>query len=98
MDLATDDPRAAALAPHLVVVRAAPDAAEWTDPQTGTTCRLDVGGDYVVLRRVGERLLPVVAGAVMGADAALMVREPEALRTRRAVALAVVGVQGARPS
>ena len=65
MDLTTDDDRAWALAPHLVLVRASPGSIEWMNPETGTTCQLDSQGDYVVLRKVGDRIMPVVAGQIL---------------------------------
>jgi hypothetical protein len=99
MDLSTDDHRAWALAPHLVLVdeATADEGGEtvWLNPETGTTCHLEASGEYVVMRRRGERYAPVVAGRVPPEDADTVLADPEAVRARRAVAHAIVAVDGA---
>jgi hypothetical protein len=101
VDLTTDDDRAWALAPHLVLVGASAGSMEWMNPETGTTCKLDSHGDYVVLRKVGDRILPVVAGQILRDAAASLFEEPESVRARRAAAHAIVavdeGVRGQGP-
>ncbi|QIG41932.1 hypothetical protein G5V58_03285 [Nocardioides anomalus] len=92
MDVGTTDQRAWSLAPHLVVVRATGDAAEWLSPDSGTTCRLEAVGEYVVLRRVGTRVTPVVAGTVLPDEAAVLLTDPDAVSARRAAAHAIVAV------
>ncbi len=92
MDLKTDDHRAWALAPHLVLVGASAGCVEWMNPETGTTCQLDADGDYVILRRVGERILPVVGGQILRDAAASLFEDPESMRARRAAAHAIVAV------
>jgi hypothetical protein len=62
------------------------------NPETGTTCQLDPNGDYVVLRRVGDRIAPVVAGQVLPDEAAGLFEDPESVRARRAAAHAIVAV------
>ena len=97
MDLSTDDHRAWTLAPHLVVVGASDSWVQWMNPETGTTCRLDQGGDYVVLSRVHDRVVPVVAGQILYDEASSLFGDPDALQARRAAAHAIVAVdQGAR--
>ena len=91
MDLATDDQRAWHLAPHLVLLDRESDLA-WLNPETGTTCVLEPDGDYVVLRRNGERYAPVVAGQLASADAHTLRSDPDGVLTRRAVAHAIVAV------
>ena len=44
MDLTTDDHRAWALAPHLVLVGAAAGSIEWMNPETGTACPARLAG------------------------------------------------------
>jgi hypothetical protein len=92
VDLTTDDSRAWALAPHLVLVGASVGSIEWMNPETGTTCRLDSQGDYVVLRKVGDRMIPVAAGQIPRDAAASLFDEPESVRARRAAAHAIVAV------
>jgi hypothetical protein len=92
MDARTEDQRAWALAPHLVVMTVGDDAVSWLNPGTGTTCQLDAEGDYVVLRRVADRVAPVVAGTIPLADAASLVGDPDAVGARRAAAHAIVAV------
>jgi hypothetical protein len=92
VDVGTSDHRAWALAPDLVLVRSGADEAEWLSPGTGTTCRLDAHGEYVVLRRVGSRVLPVVAGTVRLDEAAGVLRDPDSVPSRRAAAHAIVAV------
>ena len=92
MDLRTDDRRAWALAPHLVLIGASTGSVEWMNPETGTTCQLDSQGDYVVLRKVGDRILPVVAGQILRDAAASLFEDPESVRARRAAAHAIVAV------
>ncbi len=92
MDLTTNDQRAWALAPHLVLVGSSAGSVEWMNPETGTTCRLDPQGEYVVLRRVGDRIMPVVAGQILHDEAASLFEEPESVRARRAAAHAIVAV------
>ena len=97
MDLTTDDQRAWALAPHLVLVGATAGSIEWMNPETGTTCQLDSQGDFVVLRKVGDRIMPVVAGQILRDAAASVFEDPESVRSRRAAAHAIVAVdQGVR--
>lgn len=91
MDLATDDQRAWALAPSLVLVRA-DGVLAWTNPATGTTCRLDPDGEYAVLRRSGERTVPVVAGQVRVEDAERIAAAPDEEPARRAAAQAILAV------
>jgi hypothetical protein len=62
------------------------------NPETGTTCQLDPNGDYVVLRRVGDRITPVVAGQVLPDEAAGLLEDPESVSARRAAAHAIVAV------
>ncbi len=95
MDVTTADQRAWTLAPHLVVVGAGPGSVEWMNPETGTTCQLEPGGDYVVLRRVGERITPVVAGQILLDEAASVFVDPESVTSRRAAAHAIVAVDEA---
>jgi len=92
VDLTTDDERAWALAPHLVLVGVSPRSIEWMNPETGTTCQLDAQGDYVVLRKVGDRIMPVVAGQILSDAAASLFEDPESVRARRAAAHAIVAV------
>jgi hypothetical protein len=92
VDLNTDDERAWALAPHLVLVGASASSVEWMNPETGTTCQLDVDGDYVVLRRVADRIMPVVGGQILRDAAASLFEDPESVRARRAAAHAIVAV------
>ena len=92
MDLSTDDQRAWTLAPHLVVLRASADSVEWMNPETGTTCQVDPLGEYVVLRRVGDRVTPVVGGQILADEAAALFDDPESVRARRAAAHAIVAV------
>jgi hypothetical protein len=92
VDLTTDDHRAWALAPHLVLVGASAGSVEWMNPETGTTCQLDAEGDYVVLRRVGDRVTPVVGGQILRDAAASLFEDPESVRARRAAAHAIVAV------
>ncbi len=99
MDLTTVDSRAWALAPHLVLVGASHGSIEWMNPETGTTCQLDAQGDYVVLRKVGDRVTPVVAGQILHDAAASVFEDPESVRARRAAAHAIVAVdEGVRDS
>ena len=95
MDVTTTDQRAWALAPHLVLVGSSAGTVEWMNPETGTTCQLDTTGDYVVLRRVGDRIAPVVAGQILPDEAASIFEDPEAVRSRRAAAHAIVAVDSA---
>jgi hypothetical protein len=90
VDLTTDDQRAWTLAPHLVVVGASAVSVEWMDPETGITCRVDPRGEYAVLRRVGDRVAPVVAGQILPDEAASLFADPESVRARRAAAHAIV--------
>ena len=92
MDLSTDDQRAWALAPHLVVVGASAGSVEWMNPDTGTTCQVDPFGDYVVLRRVGDRVTPVVGGQILADEAAALFGDPDSVLARRAAAHAIVAV------
>ena len=63
------------------------------NPETGTTCRLDPEGEYVVLRRVGDRIVPVVAGQILHDEAASLFEDPDVgARARRAAAHAIVAV------
>jgi hypothetical protein len=97
VDLTTDDSRAWALAPHLVLVGSSAGSIEWMNPETGTTCQLDSKGDYVVLRKVGDRVMPVVAGQILRDAVASLFEDPESVRARRAAAHAIVAVdQGVR--
>lgn len=91
MDLGTEDQRAWTLAPHLVLVDHGPETI-WLNPETGTTCLLEPNGEYVVMRRTGERYAPVVAGQVGADDTALLRGEPDGVKARRAVAHAIVAV------
>lgn len=95
MDVTTADQRAWTLAPHLVVVGVTADTVEWMNPETGTTCQLESGGDYVVLRRVGGRVTPVVAGQILLDEAASVLVDPESVTARRAAAHAIVAVDEA---
>jgi hypothetical protein len=92
MDLTTDDPRAWSLAPHLVLVSQSADEVSWLNPETGTTVVLEPTGEYVVMRRSGARYAPVVAGQVPADDAKALRTDPDGVRTRRAVAHAIVAV------
>ncbi len=92
MDLGTSDQRAWTLAPHLVVVGVSPSSVEWMNPETGTTCQVDSLGEYVVLRRVGDRVAPVVAGQILLDEAAALFHDPDSVRARRAAAHAIVAV------
>jgi hypothetical protein len=92
VDLTTDDRRAWTLAPHLVLVGASAGSIEWMNPETGTTCQLDADGEYVVLRRVGDRITPVVAGQILRDSAASLFEDPDSVRARRAAAHAIVAV------
>jgi hypothetical protein len=92
VDLTTGDHRAWTLAPHLVLVGSSVSSVEWMNPETGTTCQLDPQGDYLVLRRVGDRVLPVVAGQILPDAAASLFEDPESVRARRAAAHAIVAV------
>jgi hypothetical protein len=95
VDLATDDQRAWTLAPHLVLLDSGvgrTDSTVWLNPETGTSCLLEPSGEYVVMRRNGERYTPVVAGQVPADDTAELRRNPDSTRSRRAVALAIVAV------
>jgi hypothetical protein len=92
MDLTTDDPRAWSLAPHLVLVTEGADEVSWLNPETGTTVTLEPSGEYVVMRRTGARYAPVVAGHVPADDAETLRTDPDGLRSRRAVAHAIVAV------
>ena len=92
MDLSTDDQRAWTLAPHLVVLGASGSSVEWMNPETGTTCQVHPLGEYVVLRRVGDRVTPVVGGQILADEAAALFDDPESVRARRAAAHAIVAV------
>ena len=92
MDLSTNDHRAWTLAPHLVVVGASAGSVEWMNPETGTTCQVHELGEYVVLRRVGDRITPVVGGQILADEAAALLDDPESVRSRRAAAHAIVAV------
>jgi len=92
VDVTTDDQRAWTLAPHLVLVGASAGSVEWMNPETGTTCQLDPQGEYVVLRKVGGRIVPVVAGQILHDEAASIFEDPESVRARRAAAHAIVAV------
>ena len=92
MDLATKDQRAWTLAPHLVVVGASPGSVEWMNPETGTTCQVHPRGEYVVLRRIGDRVTPVVGGQILVDEAASLFDDPDSVRARRAAAHAIVAV------
>jgi hypothetical protein len=97
VDLKTEDQRAWALAPHLVLVGSSASTVEWMNPETGTTCQLDLEGEYVVLRRVRDRVTPVVGGQILRDSAAAIFEDPESVRSRRAAAHAIVAVdEGAR--
>jgi hypothetical protein len=93
VDLATEDQRAWRLAPHLVLLDQGSDTV-WLNPETGTTCLLEPNGEYVVMRRSGTRYAPVVAGQVPAADAVQLREAPDSVRSRRAVAQAIVAVDG----
>ena len=95
MDLGTDDHRAWHLAPHLVVVGASAGSVEWMNPETGTTCQIAPEGEYVVLRRVHDRVVPVVAGQILPDEATALFRDPESVESRRAAAHAIVAVDEA---
>ena len=88
MDLATDDQRAWALGPSLVLAREG-DVLAWTNPDTGTSCRLEPDGAYVVLRQNG---VPVVAGQVRTEDAERIAAAPDEAAARRAAAHAILAV------
>lgn len=92
MDLTTTDERAWSLAPSLLLSGGSPHAQAWTNPATGTACVLEPSGAYVVLRRAGERLTPVVAGEVLRAAASALLASPDATASRRAAAHAIVAV------
>jgi hypothetical protein len=92
VDLRTNDQRAWHLAPHLVLVGASDESVEWMNPETGTTCQLDPHGEYLVLRRLGNRIVPVVAGQILHDEAASLFEDPESVRARRAAAHAIVAV------
>jgi hypothetical protein len=92
VDLSTNDHRAWTLAPHLVVVGASAGSVEWMNPETGTTCQVDPTGEYVVLRRVNERVTPVVAGQILPDEAVALFKDPESVEARRAAAHAIVAV------
>ena len=92
MDLTTNDQRGWTLAPHLVVVGASAGSVEWMNPETGTTCQVDPLGKYAVLRRVGDRVLPVVAGQILADEAKALFHDPDSVRARRAAAHAIVAV------
>ena len=92
MDLSTDDQRAWTLAPHLVVVGASEGSVEWLNPETGTTCQVHPDGEYVVLRRAGDRVTPVVGGQILADEVAALFDDPESARARRAAAHAIVAV------
>jgi hypothetical protein len=93
VDLATTDHRAWTLAPHLVVLDSkAGKAVEWLNPETGTTCQLAPSGEYVVLRRMEQRVTPVVAGQILPDEAAQVFGNPESVLARRAAAHAIVAV------
>jgi len=95
VDLSSDDQRAWHLAPHLVVVGASEGAVAWLNPETGTTCQVHPLGDYVVLRRVGDRVTPVVGGQILPDEAAILIEDPDSVRARRAAAHAIVAVDEA---
>ena len=95
MDLSSDDQRAWKLAPHLVVVGASASSAAWMNPETGTTCQVQPLGEYVVLRRVGDRVTPIVGGQILPAEAAGLLADPDSVRSRRAAAHAIVAVDEA---
>ena len=88
MDLATDDQRAAALGPSLVLTREG-DVLTWTNPATGTSCRLETDGAYAVRRQGG---VPVVAGQVRSEDAERIAAAPDDAAARRAAAHAILVV------
>ncbi len=92
MDLTTNDQRAWNLAPHLVVVGASAGSVEWMNPETGTTCQVDPLGEYVVLRRVGDRVPPSWPARSSLDEATALVHDPESVRARRAAAHAIVAV------
>ena len=92
MDLSTNDQRAWTLAPHLVVVGASAGSVEWMNPETGTTCQVHPLGEYVVLRRVGDRVTPVVGGQILADEAAALFDDPDSVQARRAAAHAIVAV------
>lgn len=92
MDLGTDDHRAWNLAPHLVAVGASARSIEWMNPETGTTCQVDPTGEYVVLRRVNDRVTPVVAGQILPDEATSLFHDPDSVAARRAAAHAIVAV------
>jgi len=92
VDLSSDDQRAWQLAPHLVVVGASAGAVAWLNPETGTTCQVHPLGEYVVLRRVGDRVTPVVGGQILPDEAATLLDDPDSVRARRAAAHAIVAV------
>ena len=62
------------------------------NPETGTTCRLHADGEYVVLRRVADRVTPVVGGTIMREEAISLRNDPDTVRARRAAAHAIVAV------
>ena len=74
------------------MVGASAGSIEWMNPETGTTCQVDPPGEYVVLRRVGDRITPVVAGQILPDEAASLFDDPESVRARRAAAHAIVAV------
>jgi hypothetical protein len=97
VDVTTTDQRAWRLAPHLVLVGASSTTVEWVNPETGTACQLEASGDFVVLRRVGERIAPVVTGQILPDEAASILEDPESVRARRAAAHAIVAVDAGVP-
>lgn len=92
VDLTTTDERAWSLAPSLLLSGGSPDAQAWTNPATGTACVLEPSGAYVVLRRAGERVTPVVAGEVLEATATRLLAAPDTTESRRAAAHAIIAV------
>lgn len=92
MDLSTTDERAWQLAPALYVSLIGRDFTVWVNPVTGTSCRLEITGDYEVSRSVRSTLTPTVLGQVSAAEAEQMLRDPHSETTMRAVAHAIVPV------
>jgi hypothetical protein len=92
LDLSTTDARAWALAPQLEVTLIGRDFTVWTNPGTGSTCRLELTGDYEVSRIMGHIPKPVVLGQVSAGDALAMISAPHDEVTLRAIAHAIVAV------
>jgi hypothetical protein len=95
VDLQTQDERAWKLAPALHVSLIGRDFTVWVNPATGTSCRVELSGDYEVTRLVRQVSRPTVLGQVPAADAERMITEPHAEPTLRAVAHAIVAIDAA---